>query len=177
MEALEDECCETEVQKLAVEKELASATHRLSAATAELERQANRQLIQPEGVQELTDQLEVSNAVRATLCGDIAKLTEELVQAKLDRALELSDREELAQKLRRSNARARQLAMRMTELEVQLSASDNAHAEQEEELAQAFREAMQLQERRIRELEASASTDDRAAAEHKASKKKWFGGG
>ena len=40
----------------------------------------------PITLQELTDQLEMAHSVRQTLCADIAKLTEELVEAKLHSA-------------------------------------------------------------------------------------------
>ena len=42
----------------------------------------------PITLQELTDQLEMAHSVRQTLCADIAKLTEELVEAKLHSAQE-----------------------------------------------------------------------------------------
>ena len=73
--------------RLELQTELEQERKKLEALEAELAdvrgRQARRAHILPEGVQELTDQLEMAHSVRQTLCADIAKLTEELVGAKL----------------------------------------------------------------------------------------------
>ena len=183
VEQLEDECCAAEHAKLAVEKDLAEERcgtpplalpwpHRCEerrlpsspclrrlvhqSATRELERLAARAHIQPAGLQELQDQLEVAGDVREALCNDVAKTTEELVEAKLQLALAQTERDELVQRLRKGTQKQQKLALRITELEVQLANAQNAHADQEEELAQVFRDAMQRQEERIRELEAHA---------------------
>lgn len=133
--------------------------------------QTRRAHIQPAGVQDLKDQLEIANEVRATLCADIARLTEELVQAKLMSAQEQSDREVMEHKLLRAEERCRSVALRMTKLEVrlcaranalcavissvelahpltwqvQLSEYQNSAAENDELKANAFMEAMQYQ--------------------------------
>ena len=140
------------------------------------ERAARREQIQPAGLQELQDQLEMADEVRATLCADIAKRTEELVQVratpptlpaggacaptcavrpqvKLERAQESVLLEETVHKLRHQTAKNRQLALRMTELEVQLAERENTSAETEEGIAGAFREVMQMQEKKIIDLE------------------------
>lgn len=67
----------------------------------------------------------------------------------------------------------------MTKLEVQLAASQDAHAEQEEELANVFKEAMGAQEQRIQELEAELHDARQPGAqpgqaEEKAKPKRWF---
>ena len=176
VEQLEDECCATEEEKLKLETSLEEEQARLKAAKAEVERQTARAHIQPVGIQELEDQLEVAADVRETLCSDIARLTEELVQSKLEHAQDQAGVEDANQKLRRSDARLRATAIKMTRLEVQLADSANSHAEQEEELAKVFREAMLQQEGRIRELEAAAASG--APPEKEKSRggpKKWFG--
>ena len=48
--------------------------------------QAKRQIIQPVGMQELLDQIEMANEVKDTLCHDIALRTEELATAKVPNA-------------------------------------------------------------------------------------------
>jgi chromosome segregation ATPase len=119
------------------------------------DRAARREAVKPAGLLELQDQLEMADEVRVTLCADIAKLTEELVTVKLQRAVDETDKEALRQRLRASTEKQRQLAVRMTELEVELSERDESGAETEEAIAGAFREVMQLQEKKVRELEAA----------------------
>jgi len=91
--------------------------------------------------------------VRATLCSDIARLTEDLVQAKMMAAQEQTEREVLQHKLLRTETKHRSVALRMTKLEVQLVESQDSYAENDELKAGAFMEAMQLQERKIQQLE------------------------
>ena len=56
--------------------------------------------------------------MRANLCSDIARLTEDLVQAKLMAAQSQSESEVLQHKLLRSETKCRSVALRMTKLEV-----------------------------------------------------------
>lgn len=74
-------------------------------------------------------------------------------QVKLERAQESVLLEETVHKLRHQTAKNRQLALRMTELEVQLAERENTSAETEEGIAGAFREVMQMQEKKIIDLE------------------------
>jgi len=153
VEMLEDEVGDVMQEKLDLQSELQADRERLSAAQRELERQARRAHIQPAGVQDLRDQLEIANDVRATLCADIAKLTEELVMAKLIAAQEQSEREVIEHKLLRAEEKGRNIALRMTKMEVQLVEYQDQNAENDELKANAFMEAMRLQEKKIQELE------------------------
>jgi len=120
----------------------------------ELDRQAKRQIIQPVGMQELLDQIEMANEVKDTLCHDIALRTEELATAKLEYAQVQAEKEELGGRLHRAEEKRQRYAVQMTKLEVQLADSQNSHAEMEEEKANVFKAVMGEQEARIRELEA-----------------------
>lgn len=159
LEAMEDEIGSEMQMRIDLEKEhmaLRAETEAMARENDELrDRAARREAVKPVGLLELQDQLEMADEVRGTLCADIAKLTEELVTVKLQRALDESDKEALRQRLRASTEKQRQLAVRMTELEVQLSERDETGAETEEAIAGAFREVMQLQEKKVRELEAA----------------------
>ena len=142
---LEDEVGDVMQEKLDLQSEHEQDRERLAAAQRELERQAQRGRIQPVGVQELKDQLDISNDVRQQLCDDIARLTEDLVHAKLMHAQEMEQAEELRHKLLRAGTKQRALALRMTELEVQLVQAEDEVAKNDELKAGAFMEALQQQ--------------------------------
>ena len=156
-ELMEDEIGDEIQARLELQTELEQARKKLEGMEAELgdvrERQAKRAHILPEGVQELTDQLEMAHSVRQTLCADIAKLTEELVEAKLLAAQESERSEGLEGKLRRSGDKQRMLSVRMTELEMLVEDGKNQGADTEEHFAEAFKEVMQEQELKILRLE------------------------
>lgn len=154
VDQLEDECCEVEQARIKAESMLSEEEQRSKQLRLEVDRHVAREVIQPAGTQELLDQLEMANDVKVTLINDIALRTEELAALKVEYAIAQAEKEELAQRLRRSDQKGRMLGLRMTKLEVQLADIDNAHALQEEEKAFVFKSALESQEARIRELEA-----------------------
>ena len=163
VDQLEEECCEAEQAKLQVEKELTTSEEKAASLQAEMARHARREFIQPAGMQELLDTIEMDREVKETLCNDIAFRTEELAVLKVEHALVLNEKEEGRLRCRRSEEKARMLALRMTKLEVELAASANTHAEEEEEKAMVFKAALDAQEGRIRELEAQLAESKKHA--------------
>ena len=133
-----------------------------------------REVIQPAGTQELFDQLEMANVVRAELCNDIAMRTDELAILKVEHAQLQEEREDTAQRLRRSEQKSRLLALRMTKLEVKLADAQSTHAADDEEKALVFKEAMEAMEatssKRICGLEAQLAEAKRAPPQ---AKPKW----
>jgi len=156
LEQMEDEIGDEMQERLNMETACAEAHRELEEAKQELSelraRHARRTAIQPEGMQELQDQLEMAEEVRTTLCADLASLTEELVQAKLARAEEQEEKEMMEHRLRRGAEKQRNLALKMTELEVKVAELTSNGAEHDEHIAEAFKEVMQNQEQQIREL-------------------------
>ena len=157
VELMEDEIGGEIQARLELQTKLEQEQKKVEGMGAELkdvrERQARRAQIMPEGVQELHDQIEMAHSVRATLCADIAKLTEELVEAKLTCAQESERSETLEGKLRRAGEKQRALSARMTELEVKLAVLQSNEADNEEAIAEAFKEVMKEQEEKIMALE------------------------
>ena len=143
-ELMEDEIGDEIQARLELQTELEQARKKLEGLEAELgdvrERQAKRAHILPEGVQELTDQLEMAHSVRQTLCADIAKLTEELVEAKLSSAQESERAQKLEGKVCRGAEKQLAVALRMTDLEVRLAEALGTQGENEEAIAEAFKE-------------------------------------
>jgi len=156
-ELMEDEIGDEIQARLELQTELEQARKKLEGLEAELGdvrgRQAKRAHILPEGVQELTDQLEMAHSVRQTLCADIAKLTEELVEAKLLSAQESDRAQRLEGKMCRGAEKQLAVALRMTELEVRLAEAQGTQGENEEAIAEAFKEVMKEQEQKIMTLE------------------------
>jgi len=153
VDQLEDECCGSEESRLCLEGALAEAQQRQRDMQVELHRQAKRQFIQPIGMQDLLDQLEVANDVKQQLCSDIAQFTEELAQAKLYCAQVREEADENAMRVRRADQKSRLLSLRMSKLEVELANAQNVAAEDEEQKAMVFKSVMDEQEARIRELQ------------------------
>ena len=157
VELMEDEIGDEIQARLELQTQLEQEQKKVEGMAAELQdardRQARRAHILPEGVQELHDQIEMAHSVRATLCNDIAKLTEELVEAKLLAAQESERSETLEGKLRRAGDKQRMLSVRMTELEMLVEDGKNQGADTEEHIAEAFKEVMQEQELKILRLE------------------------
>jgi len=156
LEQMEEELGEEMEARLNKESACAQAEAQLDETRRELnelrERQTRRALIQPGGLQELQDELEMAEEVRATLCANLSNLTDELVQVKLSRAQEQDEREVLEQRLRRSTDKQRAIALRMTELEVRLADVNMSYSENEEKISTAFKDVMQQQEGQIRDL-------------------------
>ena len=157
VELMEDEIGDEIQARLELQTQLEQEQKKVEGMAAELQdvrdRQARRAHILPEGVQELHDQLEMAHSVRATLCADIAKLTEELVEAKLLAAQESERSETLEGKLRRAGEKQRMLSVRMTELEMMVEDGKTKEADNEEQIAEAFKEVMKEQELKILALE------------------------
>jgi chromosome segregation ATPase len=166
VDALEDECGESEQARLKLEGQLSEVTGQRNELQKELDRKSARLVIQPEGHQELLDQLEMANEVKEALCNDIAMRTEELAAAKLQYAQVVAEKEEQSHRLRRAENKSKLLSLRMTKLEVALADAQNVAADDEEEKALVFKQLLVEQESRIRELEASL-------AESKRGKKLW----
>ena len=78
--------------------------------------------------------------MRQTLCADIAKLTEELVEAKLSSAQESERAQKLEGKVCRGAEKQLAVALRMTDLEVRLAEALGTQGENEEAIAEAFKE-------------------------------------
>lgn len=157
VEMLEEECCEAEQAKLLLEKELTVSEERVLSLRQELDRRARREIIQPAGMQELLDQIEMDKLVKEEMCGAMAEHNEELATLRVERAQMLTEKEEGRLRLRRSEERCRMLAVRMTKLEVDLATAENSHADEEEEKAKVFKAALDAQESRICELEKALS--------------------
>ena len=157
VDALEDEIGDEVQARLALKTKLEQEAQLRESAQSELaetrERQTRRQHILPEGVQDLQDALDMANDVRQTLTEDIAKLTEELVEVKLERAHDFERREELERQLKRAGEHGRKVAERMTHLEVKLAEVQSAGAETEESIAAAFKEVINDQEAKILQLQ------------------------
>jgi len=111
VDQLEDECCQTEQDKLRVEEELRETEESCLEMRRELDRQAARQYIQPVGMQELLDQLEMANQVKDTLCNEIAVRNEELATAKLEHVQVQADLEEMSHRLRRAEEKRQRYLM------------------------------------------------------------------
>ena len=173
VDLLEDECCEAEAG-------LKEAEERNRTLKVELGRYTAREAIQPVGLHELEDQLEMANEVQKDLTRDIMLRTEELAKLKVEHAVVQEEKEEVVGRLRRSEDKARRLAVKMTKLEVQLADADNVHAEEEEAKAEAFKMALERQEQHIRELEAQLAEAKQAAGAAFSGKKsaggakRWF---
>ena len=154
VDQLEDECCEAEQARLAAEHSLSESEATAKRLKAEIDRQERRAAIQPAGAQELSDQLEMANTVKELLVSEMAVRTDELAVLKVEYAQVQAEREEGVLKLKKSDDKCRRLRLHMTRLEVQLADYDNSRADEEEEKAVVFRDLMQAQETKIRELEA-----------------------
>ena len=75
----------------------------------ELDRQEKRELIQPIGMQNMIDQLDMANHVKEALCHELALRTDELAEAKLEYAQVQAEREEGILRLRKSEEKSRRL--------------------------------------------------------------------
>jgi chromosome segregation ATPase len=173
VEQLEDECCEAEGARLKAESASAESEGRARSLMAELERYERRAAIQPAGVQELADQLEMANSVKEMMVNDMALRTDELAQLKVEHALVQAEKEETHLRMRKSEERVRVISLHMTKLEVQMAEWEQNHAELEEDKAKAFQEAMQSQETIIHQLEGKLA-DAIAQTPTKSSAKRWF---
>ena len=174
VDQLEDECCEAEQARLAAEAQVATAEGQTRSLEAEIARHERRAAIQPVGTQELADQLEMANAVKDMLVNEMALRTDELACLKVEYAQVLEEKDECALRLRKSEEKSRRLRLHMTKLEVQLAEWGDTRAEEEEEVASAFRASMQGQEGRIRELEMRLAESQAKLAEAQSGKKRWF---
>ena len=154
VDELEDECCKAEQARLHAESAHAEAEGQVRSVRSELERYERREAIQPAGMQELADQLEMANTVKEMLVNEMAIHTDELATLKVEYAQVQADREEGVLRLRKSEEKSRRLRLRMTSLEVHMEDLNNSRADDDEEKAMVFKEVMQRQETRIRELEA-----------------------
>ena len=154
VDELEDECCKAEQARLHAESAHAEAEGQVRSVRSELERYERREAIQPAGMQELADQLEMANTVKEMLVNEMAIHTDELATLKVEYAQVEADREEGVLRLRKSDEKSRRLRLRMTSLEVHMEELNNSRADDDEEKAMVFKEVMQRQETRIRELEA-----------------------
>lgn len=151
---MEDELGDEMQARLNAESALVSAQRHLETLGGEVAElrartEQQRQSVAPVGEQALEDQLEVAEEVRLRLADDLAKLTDELVHVKLVRAQEQEVRFTLESKLRKTADKSRQLdkqrlelALRSTNLEVQLAELKFCEAESQEKIACAFKEVI-----------------------------------
>eukprot|EP00967_Tisochrysis_lutea_P115208 scaffold184393_cov28-Tisochrysis_lutea.AAC.3 len=132
---MEDEIGAEMQSRIDLEKEHMAVRTQLEAAKRDnevlQERARRREAIMPEGLVELKDELEMEVEVRKALHAEITKLTKDLANEKLERAMDDIEKQSLRQQ-------HRQLAVRMTELEAQLVEQVEAGSETQEEIASAF---------------------------------------